>query len=1354
MSNSAIRIDYSILGSSGITTVTQVNHGFSVGQWLYRASGFYALTSAATESTSIVVGIVDYVKDADVFTIVSSGKVSSFLGLSDGSTYFLGIEPGTISVDIPTTVGSVIYPILVADSETSGFILNSSYHVLTDFDIANEPFFILKDKGVVLPIQPRNIDFGANMIISTVGNTTTVDSVADALGSPPVDGYILSSSASGVRSWIKMSGGHVLKNSDGTVLTQRDILKLAGPLIFSDSIDTTVLSVTAHNTLSSFNIENAYTKTEVDTALSEKLSPATTLAGYGITDAYTKTDIDGKFTYLTAGAPLALDTLKEIADAIIADQANLTAFFTALSLKADKSAVYTKTEIDAALAGKISPATTLAGYGIIDAYTKTQVDTSLALKATKATTLTGYGITDAYTKTEIDANKASKATTVAGYGITDAFTKTEVNTALALKENSLGTPANDGYVLASTKLNARYWKAESQAGHEIDGNLAAFPQRAKLNFTGNIIATDDPANNATTIQIGDVVQGGTVTWTSNADFNTTGAVFASGMDSPATGNQLGLKVTVGEVQDSYNDQSLINSTLSSNVTTISGNLVVGSAIADFGNGADGDFTIGSTINLTGNTQVTSDGKNKYRAYCSAVLSLLPNQAIINTNAVLDGWEVGEELLLLNVQGSTTLAPNVGVFEFVRIAAISSSGGTNNVVTFTSNKTKFYGDAVDTDFNIGIAATNQKVILQRVPNFNNLTITTAGAINVSGWNGTTNGIICFRVSGTFTNNGSVSAASAGYRFRGAASPPYGEGIYGQSCIDYTGGGGSAGGSSVSGGAGAGHAGWGSNGPASQAGAPYGDPDLKTLTFGAASAQGSSPATGGAGGGIVAIYASTFIFNGSVKSSGGGLYYPIDTRAFSGGAAGGSILIKASSITSGTCYFDCSGGRGCGGYGNYGQSGDGSCGYVVVQYQSFSGATIGTATQFNLNTIGASVATPKYVMVGTYATAATAVSTNLLSGKVSTTVTSFVSNVVQYPAGVTITAQFSQDNINWTSEYAIPYGINTINLGWGSNGQFYYKYNIINLGISTPQIDYSKVVFAPSTYSTLDQQWTSAAFRIAASVFIKPKSFTANWSLVSGNAYPKFQLIGSSTAAFTAGTYTVYPSATTYYQQGVSSITSGGTENLFGKISDYYEYWKMVVVLNCGSTAITSPYLLDLSMTYDVYTVRRIIDAAVNYTLDINRGTKAALPASLGQGELYITTDTTELYVGLPSGNKKIADVSGQLRDITQATHGFTVGTWVYRGSGAYYKAQANALGTANAIGVVTAVISTSIFTLRTGGYVTGLSGLVDGADYYISPTTAGAITNVVPSTSGQVVKKVMTADGSTSGYMLTIDSKLL
>ena len=71
-------------------------------------------------------------------------------------------------------------------------------------------------------------------------------------------------------------------------------------------------------------------------------------------------------------------------------------------------------------------ATTLAGYGILNAYTKPEADWLLSKKANNAITLAGYGIADAYTKTVIDAALAAKQAAIDSL----AATKQDKNTAL------------------------------------------------------------------------------------------------------------------------------------------------------------------------------------------------------------------------------------------------------------------------------------------------------------------------------------------------------------------------------------------------------------------------------------------------------------------------------------------------------------------------------------------------------------------------------------------------------------------------------------------------------------------------------------------------------------------------------------------------------------------------------------------------------------------------------------------------------------------------------------------------------------------------------------------------------------
>ncbi|WP_339071174.1 phage tail protein [Pseudomonas idahonensis] len=150
-----------------------------------------------------------------------------------------------------------------------------------------------------------------------------------------------------------------------------------------------------------------------------------TLAGHGITDTYTKPEtaaaIQQAIASLVASSPAALDTLKELADA----------------LGNDPNFATTMTN---ALAGKAGKATTLAGYGIADAFTKPETTAAIqqaiaSLVASSPAALDtlkelaaalGNDPNFATTMTNALAGKAGKATTLGGYNINDAYTKVEV----------------------------------------------------------------------------------------------------------------------------------------------------------------------------------------------------------------------------------------------------------------------------------------------------------------------------------------------------------------------------------------------------------------------------------------------------------------------------------------------------------------------------------------------------------------------------------------------------------------------------------------------------------------------------------------------------------------------------------------------------------------------------------------------------------------------------------------------------------------------------------------------------------------------------------------------------------------
>jgi len=96
--------------------------------------------------------------------------------------------------------------------------------------------------------------------------------------------------------------------------------------------------------------------------------------------------------------------------------------------------------------------------------------------------------------------------------------------------------------------------------------------------------------------------------------------------------------------------------------------------------------------------------------------------------------------------------------------------------------------------------------------------------------------------------------------------------------------------------------------------------------------------------------------------------------------------------------------------------------------------------------------------------------------------------------------------------------------------------------------------------------------------------------------------------------------------------------------------------------------------------------------------------------------------------------------------FTPGQAIYRSTGGYALAQANAISSCDVIGIVQSANSTS-FTAVTNGNITGLTGLTDATEYYLSDQTAGLLTTVPPSANGSIIKPLMISTGTSTGVVL-------
>jgi len=332
----------------------------------------------------------------------------------------------------------------------------------------------------------------------------------------------------------------------------------------------------------------------------------------------------------------------------------------------------------------------------------------------------------------------------------------------------------------------------------------------------------------------------------------------------------------------------------------------------FGNGSDGDITIGSDTNINTTNSISgrscSDGGDAVNYNVTALSS---TTATLNSTPSSGCLSSGDEVLLINLQGISSAYSNVGNYEILVIDSIST-----NTITFTTSKTKYYGEGASNDTNIGTSSSDQKVILQRIPNYNDVTVSSGYNFYPSDWNGTKGGIMAFKANGSLTVNGTIHATAAGYRGGTAASwdggtagetyGGYGGGDGGEYNVDgsngvMSGGGGggahygltdggdgglgtSVGGSGGGGGCGVGQYGYLTRG-GSAGGGGYGSGGLKG-TGGAENAVNGADSTSGGGGDRERTSSGRGYGGGGGGGGGYGSSDLSDLHFGSGGGAGGA------------------------------------------------------------------------------------------------------------------------------------------------------------------------------------------------------------------------------------------------------------------------------------------------------------------------------------------------------------------------------------------------------------------------------------------------------------------------------------
>lgn len=380
----------------------------------------------------------------------------------------------------------------------------------------------------------------------------------------------------------------------------------------------------------------------------------------------------------------------------------------------------------------------------------------------------------------------------------------------------------------------------------------------------------------------------------------------------------------------------------------------GCAVPDTGTGADGALLVDSMLVLS---------EPLMPSY--SVLVLGSDRATVDASPT--ALAPGDEVLLINLQGSVADCNTVGTHEFLWVASVSG-----NEVVFQSAVQEIYGLGGNLDL------TGQAIALQRVPNLASLTVVPGGTLTAPGWNGSRGGVLVLRVDGpvSVAPGSTISVSNLGH-FGGQGHNGthnqhgrQGGSICGNpqavSIASNFGGGG--GGRYVDtsddcgqGGGGAGYfmpGTWkdftqecidhGASAPASNGGGLYGVDSLLSWYLGSGGGSGATDddsntsGTGGRGGGIFVLFAQSLEANGTLLALGGNGQVPTDytDSGNGGGGSGGTLVLRVGALW-GTGIVAVPGGRGPASQDLDWNSpgGDGSPGRVRIDYQTAYGAISG-------------------------------------------------------------------------------------------------------------------------------------------------------------------------------------------------------------------------------------------------------------------------------------------------------------------------------------------------------------------------------------------------------------------------------
>lgn len=308
-----------------------------------------------------------------------------------------------------------------------------------------------------------------------------------------------------------------------------------------------------------------------------------------------------------------------------------------------------------------------------------------------------------------------------------------------------------------------------------------------------------------------------------------------------------------------------------------------------GNGKDGSVSFSTPQNI--NTAILGSLRSGKPDGVLTTVTANPTGTTISVGSI-NGFAANDQILLINLQGAFGDDTDAGKYEFLDVSSVAGT-----TITVKKAIQRPYG---------GTTFSNQKVIVQRVPQWTTVTLSSGASLSANDWAGGTastsaGGLIVFRANTVTVNSGAaISVNRLGYR--GGGSSTTGGGLNGESYDGVGSAGVSAGGDDTTSGSGGGNigtrCGGGSSGSglttsgntvANRGGGGGGgntDANITTDSAGGGAGGGYGFGGGGGGGGGDGSAGGAGGIAGSTSVNGGGGGGGIDDTAPAGGGGGGN------------------------------------------------------------------------------------------------------------------------------------------------------------------------------------------------------------------------------------------------------------------------------------------------------------------------------------------------------------------------------------------------------------------------------------------------------------------------------------